>query len=147
MKIMKKLAILLIAIILVGASYVAYQNYIAQHSDNVQIQKSCKYGSTLGICNTKDTGKSKKSANLANGSFCQATAIPQKCDNNPTSSDCYGKMGNYSENNNCQSGYCQRSTNTCQTCLKPQAASTVKNNNCCSGLCAFIEGSTTCECH
>jgi len=42
MEMMKKLMILVAAIILGGLGYAAYQRYSAQPSDNVQIQKTKK---------------------------------------------------------------------------------------------------------
>ena len=80
---MKKLAILILTLILGGLGYVGYQYYAAQQSDNVQIQKNCKYWKDkLGICkpkpiNWKDVGDDiqdaftpAKGGDIADGLSC-----------------------------------------------------------------------------
>ena len=160
MKMMKKLAMLVAAIILGGLGYAAYQRY-AMQSDNVLIQKGCKYGKDkLGICkpkpvNWKDVGNDIQDAftpsndgGIADGLSCihdgackSGLCIDGTCRNQKVQASVAsitinpGEIGaSCSKDSQCHSGKCS-DTGQCKINGGVDGEACVHNGYCQSGFC------------
>ena len=106
MKMMKKLAMLVAAIILGGLGYAAYQRY-AMQSDNVLIQKGCKYGKDkLGICKPKPVNWKDVGNDIQDALTIDKGAVGYSCTSNSDCSNsnyCYkGSLSNITTAGTCQ---------------------------------------------